>query len=374
MELKQAIRDEARRLGFLLVGVTTPEQPSHYAVYEAWLRDGHQAKMDYLADADGRAKRADPRKVLAECESILVLAAPYNPPGEREASAGRGKVAAYAWGEDYHDVLPERLKALVLFIEDKVGRSIPNRWYTDSGPLLERDLAQRAGLGWIGKNTCLINPQLGSYFFLAEILLGIKLEPDLPFIEDRCGSCRRCIEACPTNCILPDRTLDAGRCISYLTIELKEQIPGALRPSMGGWVFGCDVCQQVCPWNRFAEPVVDPAFAPRQGIDSPDLASELSLSDEEFRRKFKRSPIKRSKRRGYLRNVAVAMGNSGQPKMINALRNALVNEVEPLVRGHAAWALGQFDVEESRRALDFALETEKDPQVLAEIKDALKIG
>ena len=373
MDLKQAIQGEARRLGFALIGVTTPDPPQHYAAFEAWLRAGRHAEMAYLADERSRFRRADPLQILPECKSILVLAALYFPPARPEVEVGMGRVAAYAWGDDYHAVLPERLQSLVAFIEGQVGYAVPNRWYTDTGPLLERDLAQRAGLGWIGKNTCLIHPHLGSTFFLAEILLGIELEPDPPFIADRCGSCTRCIEACPTACILPDRTLDAGRCISYLTIELKGDIPQDLRSRMGAWVFGCDVCQQVCPWNRFAPPQDDLAFTPQPEVRLSELRLELSMTAEDFNRKFRHSAVKRAKRGGYLRNVAVALGNSGEPAAVRVLQGALESDPEPLVRGHAAWALGKLGTAESRRALDSALYKEKDPQVLAEIQSAFKI-
>jgi epoxyqueuosine reductase len=248
-------------------------------------------------------------------------------------------VAAYAWGEDYHAVIPERLKALVDFLERQSGRAVPFRGFTDNAPVLERELAQRAGLGWIGKNTCLIHPVRGSYFFLAELLLGIPLQPDPPFTEDRCGTCRRCVEACPTGCIRPDRTLDARRCISYLTIELKGEIQEELRPTLGNWVFGCDVCQQVCPWNRFAPQQGEPAFAPRIGVPTPELVAELALTEEEFRRKFEGSPLLRARRRGYLRNVAVALGNQGDRDAIPALERVVAEEAEELVRRHAEWAL-----------------------------------
>ncbi|MGC8857043.1 MAG: tRNA epoxyqueuosine(34) reductase QueG, partial [Anaerolineae bacterium] len=244
-------------------------------------------------------------------------------------------------GEDYHLVLPERMKQLVAFIEAQVGHPVPNRWYTDTGPLLERDLAQQAGLGWIGKNTCLIHPRHGSTFFLAEILLGLELEPDPPFPTDQCGTCTRCIQACPTQCILPNRTLDARRCISYLTIELKEDIPEELRGLLGEWVFGCDVCQSVCPWNRFASPA-DPAFAPRPGIPLPLLTEELGLTPQAFNQKFKRSPVKRAKRRGYLRNIAVALGNRSEENALPALRAAL-QDPDSLVSEHAAWAIQQIE-------------------------------
>jgi epoxyqueuosine reductase len=328
--------------------------------------------MHYLEDP----RRADPRLLLPECKSILVLAMNYPDPstGLRQAlrqaqgdaqpvSSGQrpghapdfdqhpqsGRVAAYAWGRDYHLVLPEKLKALVEFIEQETVTSVPHRFYTDTGPLLERDLAQRAGLGWIGKNTCLINPSIGSYFFLAEILLNIELEADPPFSTDQCGTCTRCIQACPTGCILPDRMLDAGRCISYLTIENKGEIPAELRSQMGDWVFGCDICQMICPWNQHARAVAaassrrdpDPAFAPRPGTRPPDLVADLSLTPQGFSRKFKDSPVQRAKRRGYLRNVSVALGNIRETAAAPALER-LVEEPEPLVSQHARWALEQI--------------------------------
>jgi epoxyqueuosine reductase len=295
--------------------------------------------MDYLATERSRARRANPREILPECKSILVLATPYSPPFPKEAGSGdRGQIAAYAQGDDYHDVLPARMKELVQFIEEQVGGPVKNRWYTDTGPLLERDLAQRAGVGWIGKNTCLIHPQHGSYFLLSEILLDLELEPDAPFVTDHCGTCRRCIEACPTDCILPDRTIDARRCISYLTIELKDDIPEELRQKIGDWVFGCDICQAVCPWNRFAGEG-DPAFS--GNTSAPSLIEELSLTPQEFNRQFKGTPVKRAKRRGYLRNVAVALGNTGDMHALPVLQNAL-HDKEPLVREHIRWAIEEI--------------------------------
>ena len=338
------------RLGFPLAGITTPDPPPHWPTYETWLALGRNGQMGYLSTDRARALRRDPRQILPECKSILVLAVPYPTPrpaqtaGEdilQDEGGPRGRVAAYAQGTDYHLVLPERLRALVVYIEAKVGSPVPNRIYTDTGPLLERELAQRAGLGWIGKNTCLINPRQGSYFLLAEILLGISLEPDAPFGFDRCGACSRCIDACPTECILPDRTLDARRCISYLTIELKGSIPPDLRARMGDWVFGCDVCQEVCPWNRFADAQGDPAFTPRADGGAPELTVEADLSQQAFNRKFKDSPVQRAHRRGYLRNVAVALGNSGRPAVTSALKR-LIEQGDALVREHAVWALDRI--------------------------------
>lgn len=376
-QLSRLVKQQAHQQGFSLVGITTPDSPAHFGVFEDWLAQSRHGEMHYLETERARLRRSDPRQILPECRSILVLGIRYPSPGtEQNAFSVQdarpvGKVASYAWNEDYHDVLPERLKAIVAFIETQVGEPVPNRWYTDTGPILERELAQRAGLGWIGKNTCLIHPEKGSYFLLAEILLGIDLEPDTPFQADRCGSCTRCLEACPTGCILPDRTLDARRCISYLTIELKGAILAQLRPQMQAWVFGCDVCQQVCPWNlRFASPQGEASFAPRPGVPVPDLIHELSLSPQEFNRKFKGSPVKRAKRRGYLRNVAVALGNARDTQAVPALIQVL-KDGEPLVRGHAAWALGRIGGPVAHKTLEQAYHSESDPGVLEEIRTAL---
>jgi epoxyqueuosine reductase len=390
--LRQAIERQASHLGFDLLGVTTPDPPPHYDVFTSWLAAGRHGEMAYLAAERSLVRRADPRQILPECRSILVLGARYSPSIFPVYSGlGKvpvtGKVAAYAWGADYHEVLATRLKALVDFIEAQVGTPVPNRWYTDTGPLLERDLAQRAGLGWIGKNTCLINPHLGSYFFLAEILLGLDLPGDPPFIFDRCGACTRCLQACPTSCILPDRTIDARRCLSYLTIELKGSVPPELRPLAGEWVFGCDICQQVCPWNiRFAAtpvlsappallappsiPIALPEFAARPGVPQPDLLQELALSTDQFSCKFKDSPVKRARRGGYLRNVAVTLGSLGLPAAVSALAQSLAGDPEPLVRSHAAWALGQLGGSEALQALSASARVETDADVLREIQSA----
>jgi epoxyqueuosine reductase len=382
MSLALAVKAEAKRQGFAWAGITSPDPPPHFPVFERWLAAGRQGEMAYLASERSRERRADPRLILPECRSILVLGMAYLPQDaqqlnlEDQAGNPLGQVASYAWGSDYHDVFPERLQAIVAFIEARVGHPIPNRWYTDTGPILERDLAQRAGLGWIGKNGCLIDLQAGSYILLAEILLGIDLEPDSPFTTDHCGTCTRCLEACPTGCILPDRTLDARRCISYLTIELKGPIPAELRPQLRSWVFGCDICQQVCPWNvRFATAQSDPSFSPHAQVPLPDLIQELALTPETFNRKFKGSPVKRARRRGYLRNVAVALGNirsgSADPAAVGALSKSLRNDTEPLVRAHAAWALGRIGGEAAHLALREALGRETDVTVLPEIRMAL---
>jgi epoxyqueuosine reductase len=372
--LRTALELEAQRLGFDLFGVTSPAPPPHLDVFETWLEQDRHGEMHYLASERSRERRANPRLILPECRSILVLGMRYpapfgtSPPGD---GLLRGKVAAYAWGEDYHDLLPPRLEALVNFLEAYLGRPVPWRGYTDTGPLLERDLAQRAGLGWIGKNTCLIHPRQGSFFLLAEILLGIEIPPHRPFPADRCGNCTRCLEACPTRCILPNRTIDSRRCIAYLTIELKTAIPPDLRPELGQWVFGCDICQQVCPWNlRFARP--QRIFTSRPDAASPELLAELALTPEQFNRKYKASPLLRTKRRGYLRNIALAIGNQTNPLAAPALEKALLSETEPLVRAACAWALGRTPGEPARLALQRAAQLEPHPEVLEEIQAALR--
>jgi epoxyqueuosine reductase len=318
--LTQRIKDKANALGFDLVGVT-PLAPSEYgAFYTNWLASGYAGEMAYLARPDAVAKRRDPRLILGErcvqqkCSAVVVALNYYQDSPDavhRMPDKTHGRVALYAWGDDYHELMWERLANLATYVEIEVDRPVTHRRYVDTGPLLERELAVRAGLGWFGKNTMLINPRMGSWLFLGELLLDVELEPTEPFTADHCGTCTRCIEACPTQCILPDRTLDASRCISYLTIELKSpEMPAALRPKVGEWVFGCDVCQEVCPWNRFARPNNADAFGRRAGMPALDLGELLALDDEAFRRRFKDSPIKRAKRAGLQRNAAVALQNA----------------------------------------------------------------
>lgn len=371
-EIKAAIRDRARVLGFELVGVTTADPPPHLDVYQRWIERGHHGRMDYMAGERSHSARADPTALLPGCRSIIVLGAKYNPPPvNRASSAEGGKVAAYAIGDDYHDVLIGRLNELVQFIEQYAGQPVASRAYTDTGPILERELAQRAGLGWIGKNTMLINPQAGSYFLLAELLLSLDLPPDEPLETDHCGSCTRCLEACPTECILPDRTVDATRCISYLTIELRGSIEEHLREQMGDWLFGCDVCQEVCPWNlRFATATEDPAFQARQFVQDAGIEEFLRLDIDGYQKAFKGSPLKRAKRGGLLRNAAIAAGNRALTRSVPELEGLLAED-DPIVRSHAAWALGQIATPAAREALQKALGWESDPQVRAEIAHAM---
>lgn len=373
--LAKALKTRARELGFPLVGITSPEPPDHLDVYQRWLDRGHHGEMQYMARPRARTARADPTFLMPDCRSILVLGALYEPaPADQPPDRTPGQVAAYAVGDDYHDVLIERLGRLSEYINDITEGEVSSRAYTDSGPILERELAQRAGLGWIGKNTMLINPQVGSYFFLAVLLLSIELPVDEPMRSDHCGSCTRCLEACPTACILPDRTIDASRCISYLTIELHGEIPLDLRKQMDDWIFGCDVCQQVCPWNnRFAESPADPAFQPRSHLEDPDIRSLLRLDTDRYQELLRGSPLKRAKLEGLLRNAAVAAGNSDLAELVPDLAALLYPGHDPAVRGHASWALGQIGGPAAAEHLEQALAVESDAQVRAELERALSL-
>jgi epoxyqueuosine reductase len=320
--LTQRIKNKAYALGFDLVGVARLAPSAYGDSFGFWLAQGYAGEMAYLARPGAVAKRRDPRLNLSEtcltgaCSVVVVALNYYQAAPELGASgeeSKRGRVARYAWGDDYHALMWARLDELAAFVAAAVGHPVAHRRYVDTGPLLERELAVSAGLGWFGKNTMLINPRLGSWLFLGELLLDLELEFDAPFGADRCGTCTRCIDACPTGCILPDRFVDASRCISYLTIELKRaEMPEQLRPMVGDWIFGCDVCQEVCPWNRFAQATGESAFLSRPDMPRLDLAEMLALDDEQFRRLFKDSAILRAKRRGLQRNAAVVLENLGR--------------------------------------------------------------
>lgn len=376
MSFNDLLMAETERLGLLLSGITPVAPPTHFAVYERWIASGLHAGMQYLATDRARERRASPSLIEPLARSLLVIAMRYfSPLDAPDGPAGEalGRVAAYAWGDDYHDVIPPRLEALARAIEKHLGRPIRSRSYTDTGQILERDFGETAGLGWIGKNTCLIHPQKGSFFLIGETFLDVEIEPSQPFASDHCGTCQRCIDACPTGAIRLDRTIDSGRCISYLTIENKGPIPSELRGKMGDWVFGCDICQMVCPWNlRFASGEGHPSTAPRLDVPRPILRKELRLTAQAFNQKFKRSPIQRAKRRGYLRNCAVALGNQGNSTAIPDLAQTLKNEPEALVRAHAAWALGRMRHSRARQSLEKSLHLETDSTVIHEIREALQ--
>ncbi len=283
-------------------------------------------------------KRINPDEVLNGAKSVVVLAVAYRAASlAKEGGEARGLIARYAQHTDYHEVLAERLRVLTEAVNELGGPGTKSLWYVDTGPLLERDLAQRAGIGFAGKHTNLISRSLGNWFFLAEIITTLELEPDEPE-KNRCGSCNRCIEACPTQAITAPFQLDARRCISYLTIELKGSIPEEFRPAIGNRIYGCDVCLEICPWNRFAREGAIMKEHERQNLDQPALLELLSLDDVEFKRRFAGTPMLRTKRRGVLRNVCVALGNVGDASALPALERA-ANDHEPLIVEHARWAM-----------------------------------
>jgi len=375
--LTEQLRERASELGFDLLGIAPAAPPTHGAAFTAWLAQGYHGQMTYLARQ--AAQRLDPQAVLPGAQTIIAVAASYyigDGPDGGASDPSRGRIARYAWGQDYHQVLQPRLEALLAFLQAEAGRAVHGRAFVGDGPVLERDAAARAGLGFSGKNACLINQRRGSWLALGVLLVDIDIcathfGSASHISQPNCGSCTRCLEACPTAAFPQPYVLDARRCLSYLTIELRGSIPRELRPLIGNRIFGCDICQEVCPWNRrFARPTAEPAFQPRPEQVAPSLLSLLSLDESEFQARFAGTSILRTKRRGLLRNVAVALGNSGDPAAVPALTQALADP-EPLVRAHAAWALGQLDTPAGREALAAALAREPEPQVVEEIQAAL---
>ena len=370
ISLSTQIKEEAQRLGFALAGISPVELPPHEESFAQWLRKGLGGELGYLKRTE--ELRRDPRKLVPWAASVVSVGMNYYTPMPRPPTQDgmKGWISRYAWGDDYHDLVKERLESLLGKVREIYPGPVEGRAFVDSGPVLEREFAGVAGIGWIGKNTQLISPRHGSWFFLGELFLSLELLYDHP-IRDRCGQCDLCLKACPTGAFVGPYILDARRCISYLTIELKGVIPPHLRPLIGNHVFGCDICQEVCPYNVKAIPTGEEAFSPREGLYTPELVPLLSLSEEEFRRRFRGSPILRAKRRGFLRNVAVALGNLKSLEAVPALIQALEDQ-EPLVRGHVAWALGQIGSSESLEALGKRLEVETDSEVREEIKEALR--
>ena len=369
--LSQHIQARAHKLGFELIGITPAAQSETIARYRQWIENGYAGKMGYLEKH--LPLKVDVRQLLAEAKSVISLAMNYytlDPPKALAEDPARGQISRYAWGDDYHDVIRQRLSELVDFIKQTAETELKTRVCVDTAPIIEREYAQKAGIGWIGKNTNLIHWRSGSWYFLAEVLINIDLESDTPPLRGSCGTCTRCIEACPTDAIIEPNLLDSRLCISYLTIELKESIPKALRPKIGNLIFGCDICQEVCPWNSKAVPTDEPAFQPRDGNLTPKLLSLIGMTQQEFSRRFKGSPIKRTKRRGFLRNVLVAIGNWGEPRAVPALKDALADH-EPLVRSHAAWALGKIGGDTVKQILQTRLAAETEQEVITEIQDAL---
>ena len=334
--MKEAVRQKARELGFDDCRFTTADPPPSATQFQEWLSRGFHGEMAYLQR--NAHKRIDPQRVLTGAKSIITLATSYH----RSVSdnAAEGVVARYARFRDYHDVIGQRLAALNNFV-DALATGHRSLWYVDTGPLLERGLGQRAGLGFIGKHTNLISRKLGNWIFLSEIITTLELEPD-PVETNHCGNCARCISAGPTHAITAPFQLDARRCISYLTIELKGSIPEELRPLIGNRIYGCDDCLAVCPWNRFAQQGQMMKDHIRQDLDAPKLIELLELDETAFRQKFAGTPILRTKRRGLLRNVCVALGNVGDASHLPALEKA-AQDIELLVREHARWAIDRIE-------------------------------
>jgi epoxyqueuosine reductase len=385
-----SLRHRALQLGFSLFGVA-PAAPLEAAdFYARWIALGYAGQMGYLERAIDR--RREPQRLLAGARSVIclgmhypMLAAGQTPERNQTLSdspqvvgdppvAGdqplTGRIAGYAVGDDYHDIVQTRARELLEALRQE-HPAAEGRCFVDTAPVLERELGQLAGLGWWGKNTCLINKRAGSAFFLAEIVTTAQLAFDEPAV-DHCGTCTRCLDACPTDAFPEAYTLDARRCISYLTIELRGPIPRSLRGSMGAWIFGCDICQDVCPWNRRAPSPIVEDLTRRMELATPDLLELLQLDEEGFRRHFRKHPVKRTKRSGLLRNVAVAIGNVGDERTVPILAQVLDQEPDPLVRGHVAWALGHIGGGMALAKLQAARATEIDLDVLEEVDAAIE--
>ncbi len=363
------ILSRARQLGFDIVGITTRLTPVHFDAFQRWLDAGMAGAMSYLHNE----RRRDVRSLLDDARSVIVVGADYAG-GELDEAVrhdpSRGIIASYACGKDYHPWMLSRLEKLSGFIKSLTPGS-RNLAYVDTGPVMERDFASLAGLGFIGKNTCLIHPRRGSYFFLGVIITNIELTSRSNPPNISCGTCTRCIKTCPTGALLRPYVLDARRCISYLTIEHKGAIPREFRPLIGNRIFGCDECQLVCPWNRtFAKETRIADFSNPSEMGAPELISLAHLTEEEFQKRFTGTVVLRTKRRGLLRNVAIALGNWGAVEALAPLEK-LLNDDEPLIRGHAAWALGRFS-EAGQRVLEKRMRIETDGGVLGEIEAALR--
>jgi epoxyqueuosine reductase len=342
--LKTRLKEQAHALGFELAGIAPAVEADGFARLRDWLDHGHAGEMAYLhkhADA-----RRHPGSILPEVRSVVMVGISYAPvEDDPPLPRGHGRVARYARGLDYHEVLWQKLDRLLEWVQAEEP-GCRGRGVVDTAPLLERDFARRAGLGWIGKNTMLLDRRLGSYFFLGALLLDLELEPDPPHETSHCGTCTACLDACPTHAFPEPGVLDARLCISYLTIELRGAIPEERRPQLDGWLFGCDVCQEVCPWNHKAPPGMEPALRSRPDLVSLDLVELLALDDAAFHQRFSDTPLPRTKRRGLLRTAAILLGNQGDPAALPALRAAL-RDPELLVREAVQWAIQQIETRSS---------------------------
>ena len=374
--LAKQIKLESKQLGFELCGIAPAIAPGTFPNLQQWLGQGFAGEMAYIANRE--TAYAHPDGVMPSVQSVVMLGLSYAPENDvaeyerRDQRPIAGRVARYAQGtRDYHDVIRGKLKQLANCVHE-LSPDCRTRSVIDTAPLLERDFARLSGLGWFGKNTMLINKFVGSYVFLAALLLDIELPVDQTHETDHCGTCTRCLEACPTQAFVEPYVLDSRRCISYLTIELRDKpIPTALRDGMGDWLFGCDVCQEVCPWNRKAPAGVEVDLLPTEALSNADACELLRLDEDEFRQRFRKTPLSRPKRAGILRNAAIVLGNSGDQHAIPALIGALDDE-SGLVRGAVAWALGKLGGELSASALQSRAARENNAYVIEEINAALE--
>jgi epoxyqueuosine reductase len=368
-ELSQRLKQRSAELDFSLCGICPAVAPPGAGRLDEWLAAGYAGQMQYIADR--REAYNHPQHVLDGARSIVMLAMHYRTVEPTPTATGVGRVSRYAWGEaDYHHVIRHRLHQLADYLHELVPDA-RTRGVVDTAPLLEREFAQLAGLGWIGKNTLVLSRQAGSYFFLAALLTDQPLEFDDPFTSDHCGSCTSCLDACPTSAFPRPYVLDASRCISYLTIELQDAIPAEFRPGLGDWLFGCDICQEVCPWNHDSPRSEEPAFAPLAEMNPVELMGLFELTDADFRSKFRQTPLWRAHRRGLLRNAAIVLGNQRYKSALPALAKGL-RDREPLVRGASAWALGQLQSTVSVTLLRDSLAHEEDQSVRREVSAALQ--
>ena len=375
--VSQRIKEEAKRLGFTMVGIVHARPSRNLFAYQQWLAAEMHGEMGYLARPDRQIRRENLNVILPAVKSMICVGLDYHTsrlPDSIAQDPSRGRISNYAWGVDYHDLMTPKLKKLARFVASISGEPVQNRVYVDTGAILERDHAREAGFGFTGKNTMLIHPRRGSWFFLGELLTTLELPPDeMSAPLPSCGSCQRCLADCPTNAFPKPYVLDARRCISYLTIELKGWIPDEFRPLMGNWIYGCDVCQDVCPFNRFEQATAEQGFAAASPERAAPLLLELlSLTQAQFDRRFAGSPIKRIKRDRLLRNVCVAVGNWSSPVAIPHLQRLLI-ESSALVRGHAIWALGQMKAPAALEVIKRHASVESDAHVILEIKKAAQI-
>lgn len=366
--LTAELKLEALRAGFQLVGVCPAVSPVGAARLDQWLAAGYAGEMQYIAAR--RPAYQHPAAVLDGARSIVMLAMDYRTSDPAPAAAGEGRISRYAWGADYHDLIRERLNQLGVWLAAR-SPGAAARGVVDSAPLMEREFAVLAGLGWVGKHTLLLNQARGSWFFLAALLTSLELDYDAPQLADHCGTCRACLDACPTQAFAAPYLLDARRCISYLTIELRGPIPRALRQDIGDWLFGCDVCQEVCPWNSKSTATAERSFQPAAQMNPAEIGQWFQLDEQAFRDRFRSSPLWRARRRGLLRNAAIVLGNQRDPRAVGSLETGLADN-EPLVRGASAWALGRIGGRAAVAALEQRRPVEADPAVAEEIRLALQ--